>query len=154
MNVTKELDRRRLPCGPLTVSIESVCRRRVRDLFDIKLDSLTREIHPEGHDLDKAKLIQDGKKKFEAKKEVDKLKPEKPEESAEERKERLLREGKLKLDVKSELAKYEEKVMPKTKQKTSDHTEPDEETDKDELQGNSRLLQRLDGKMTRWQGKG
>jgi hypothetical protein len=45
-------------------------------------------------------------------------------------------------------------MMPKPKQKTSDHTEPDEETDKDELQGNSRLLQRLDGKMTRWQGKG
>lgn len=154
MNVTKELDRRRLPCGPLTVSVEGVCRRRVRDLFDNRLDSLTKDIHPEGHDLDKAKLIQDGKKKFEAKQEVDKLKPETPEETPEERKERLLQEGKLKLDVKSELAKYEEKVMPKPKQKTSDHTEPEDETEKDELQGNSRLLQRIDGKMTRWQGKG
>ena len=53
MNVTKELDRHRLPCGPLTVSVEGVCRRRVRDLFDNRLDSLTKDIHPEGHDLDK-----------------------------------------------------------------------------------------------------
>jgi len=74
MNVKLEIDRHRLPCGPVTVSVDGVCRRRVKDHFDKLLDRLTHEIHPEGHDLSKAQMIQDGKKKVEAKIEVDKYK--------------------------------------------------------------------------------
>jgi len=50
--------------------------------------------------------------------------------------------------------KYEEKIMPtpKAKPKTSNHAEP--QFDEEELEGNSKLLQRRDGKMVRWQGKG
>jgi hypothetical protein len=74
MNVKLEIDRHRLPCGPVTVSVEGVCRRRVKDHFDKLLDRLTHELHPEGEDLDKAKMIQDGKRKAEAKHEIDKYK--------------------------------------------------------------------------------
>lgn len=74
MNIKLEIDRHRLPCGPVTVSVQGVCRRRVRDHFDSMLDDLTQEIHPEGHDLDKAQMIQDGKRKADAKQEIDKYK--------------------------------------------------------------------------------
>jgi hypothetical protein len=47
-----------------------------------------------------------------------------PEESRDEKKERLIKEGKLKAEVKKEVQKYEEKLM-----------------------GNSKLLQRTDGKI-------
>ena len=76
MNVKLEIDRHRLPCGPVTVSVDGVCRRRVKDHFDKLLDRLTQEIHPEGHDLTKAQMIQDGKRKAEAKQEIDKYKEE------------------------------------------------------------------------------
>jgi hypothetical protein len=74
MNVKLEVDRHRLPCGPMTVSIEGVCRRRIRDHFDSLLDRLTLEIHPEGHDHDQAQMVQEGKKKADAKMEIDKYK--------------------------------------------------------------------------------
>ena len=48
MNTKKEIERHRLPCGPMTVSIDGVCRRRLRDQFDALLDRITQETHPEG----------------------------------------------------------------------------------------------------------
>jgi hypothetical protein len=76
MNVNREIERHRLPCGPATIGIESVCKKRLRDTFDMMLDRLTKETHPEGMDMKRAKLISDGKMKVEAKQEVDKYKEE------------------------------------------------------------------------------
>ncbi len=131
---------RKLPCGPVTIGIEGTCRRRLRDNFDALLDKLTQETHPEGADPEILEMEE----------EVEIPEPKEPEETDEERKSRLVREGKLKADVKKMVTKYEEKIMPKPK--TSNHTEP--QFDEDELEGNSKLLQRRDGKMVRWQGKG
>jgi hypothetical protein len=132
MNVKEEIKRHRLPCGAATVSIESVCRRRLRDHFDALLDRLTEETHPEGRDpededLDDIELT------------------EEPEETDKEKKERMIQEGKLKAEVKKEVKKYEDKIMPKPKTKTSDHSEPEEE--EDGLMGNSKMLQNHTGKV-------
>jgi len=132
MNVKEEIKRHRLPCGAATVSIESVCRRRLRDHFDALLDRLTEETHPEGRDpededLDDIELT------------------EEPEETDKEKKERMIQEGKLKAEVKKEVKKYEDKIMPKPKAKTSDHSEPEEE--EDGLTGNSKMLQNRTGKV-------
>ena len=132
MNVKEEIKRHRLPCGAATVSIESVCRRRLRDHFDALLDRLTEETHPEGRDpededLDDIELT------------------EEPEETDKEKKERMIQEGKLKAEVKKEVKKYEDKIMPKPKAKTSDHSEPEEE--KEDLMGNSKMLQGRTGKI-------
>lgn len=149
MNAKKEIERHRLPCGPVSVSVEGVCRRRLRDSMDALLDRLTQETHPEGVD---AEIL-------EMEEEVEIPEPEEPEETDDEKKERMIAEGKLKVDVKKEVQKYADKVMPKPKPspkaKTSDHSEADEEEHaEDEIQGNSKLLQRTDGKLTRWQGRG
>ncbi len=131
---------RKLPWGPVTIGVGGTCRRRLRDNFDALLDKLTQETHPEGADPEILEMEE----------EVEIPEPKEPEETDEERKSRLVREGKLKADVKKMVTKYEEKIMPKPK--TSNHTEP--QFDEDELEGNSKLLQRRDGKITRWQGKG
>ena len=56
MNTKEEIKNHRLPCGAATVSIESVCRRRLRDHFDAMLDRLTEETHPEGRDPEEEDL--------------------------------------------------------------------------------------------------
>jgi len=134
MNTKEEIKRHRLPCGAATVSIESVCRRRLRDHFDAMLDRLTEETHPEGRDPEEEDLN-----------EVDLT--QKPEETDAEKKKRMIQEGKLKMDVKKIVKKYEEKIMPKpkTKAKTSDHAEPEE--DEEDLMGNSKMLQDRTGKI-------
>ena len=137
MNTKEEIKNHRLPCGAATVSIESVCRRRLRDHFDAMLDRLTEETHPEGRDPEEEDLN-----------DVE-LPTEEPEETEEEMKKRMIREGKMKMDVKKVVKKYEEKIMPKpkpkAKAKTSDHSEPEE--DEEDLQGNSRMLQDRTGKI-------
>ena len=105
MNAKKEIERHRLPCGPMAVSIEGVCRRRLRDSMDALLDRLTQEIHPEGVDIDILEMDED----------VEIPEPEEPEETDEEKKQRLIREGKLKVDVKKEVQKYEEKLFGNSK---------------------------------------
>lgn len=105
MNVKKEIERHRLPCGPMAVSIESVCRRRLRDHYDLLLDKLTEETHPNG--VDEEILAMDER--------VEIPEPEEPEESDKEKKERLISEGKLKVDVKKAVKSYEEKVMGNSK---------------------------------------
>ena len=136
MNTKEEIKRHRLPCGAATVSIESVCRRRLRDHFDAMLDRLTEETHPEGRDPEEEDLN-----------EVDLT--QEPEETDAEKKKRMIQEGKLKMDVKKIVKRYEEKIMPKpkpkAKAKTSDHAEPEE--DEEDLMGNSKMLQDRTGKI-------
>ena len=132
MNTKEEIKRHRLPCGAATVSIESVCRRRLRDHFDDLLDRLTEKTHPEGRDPEEEDLN-----------EVDLT--QEPEETDAEKKKRMIQEGKLKMDVKKVVKGYEEKIMPKPKAKTSDHSETEE--DEDDLMGNSKMLQDRTGKI-------
>lgn len=183
MDAEKEIKRHRLPCGPTTVSIDGVCRRRLRDHFDALLDRLTKQTHPEGQDPEEGvdeldlqeveagkeqeetdeqkreRMLNEGKIKIDVKRELDAYEAqtasnpeseEEEEETDDEMKKRLIREGKLKADVKKVVQKYEDKIMPKPKptatkpkSKTADHSETEEE----ELQGNSKLLQDRTGKI-------
>ena len=145
MNAKEEIAKHRLPCGPMTVAIDGVCRRRLRDHFDLLLDRLTKETHPEGVDKDilemdeqvdlpdsnepeetreekKSRMIEEGKLKMEVKKELEghrkKLYPEeekKPEPTKKERKENMIAEGKLKNEVKKEVKKHENRIMGNSK---------------------------------------
>jgi hypothetical protein len=98
MAKAKELiTRHKIPCGPVSVSVDGVCRRRLRDHFDALLDRLTQETHPEGADRDILEMEEE---------------PEIPEEQEaeetdEQKREQMLADGKMKIDVKRELAKYE-----------------------------------------------
>jgi hypothetical protein len=104
MNVKEEIKKHRLPCGPMSIAIDGVCRRRLRDHFDSLLDRLTQETHPEGKDPEEA---------------VDELdlqeQETEPEESREEKKKRLIAEGKLRAEVSKEVRKYKEKLMGNSK---------------------------------------
>lgn len=107
MNVEQEIKRHRLPCGPTTVSIDGVCRRRLKDQFDALLDRLTQKTHPEGRDLEEG---------------IDELDLEEtetevtqPEETRDEKKKRLIAEGKLRAEVSKEVGKYKEKLMGNSK---------------------------------------
>jgi hypothetical protein len=101
MNPKKEIERHRLPCGPMSISVDGVCRRKLRDHFDALLDRLTQETHPEGVD----------REILEMEEEVEIPEVKEPEETDKEKKERLIKEGKLKAEVKKEVQKYEEKLM-------------------------------------------
>jgi len=104
MNPKREIERHRLPCGAVTVSVDGICRRRLRDNFDALLDRLTQETHPEGID---AEIIETD--------EVIVPEEKEPEESSQEKKKRMVEEGKLKAEVKSEVDKYKEKLMGNSK---------------------------------------
>jgi hypothetical protein len=130
MNSTEELKRHRLPCGPATVAIDGVCRKRLRDHFDSLLDHLTQETHPEGADADTEDLEDEHEMQEEAKKarqaaentvkqDLDSFEKELKEitshESLEDKKSRLVEEGKMKADVKHEIQKYSDKLMGNSK---------------------------------------
>lgn len=104
MNAKKEIERHRLPCGPMTVSVDGVCRRRLRDSMDALLDRLTQETHPEG--IDEEILEVD---------EVEIPEEPEPEETGKEKKDRLIREGKLKAEVKHEVEKHKAKLQGNSK---------------------------------------
>ena len=91
----------RLPCGPMSVKANSICRRRLRDHFDSIFDDLTRHIHPESYPE-----IQDEEAELDVKEK---------EETPAERKKRMVEEGKLKAEVKHEVEKYKEKLMGNSK---------------------------------------
>ena len=153
MNVKEEIERRRIPCGPVTVAVESVCRRRLQDKFDLilgKLSELTDQEYkapeaPKDHEIKDGKVVvkgvdqtpeAKGQKMFEEgliknevksklKEHAASLEPEKkPEPTPEERGKEMLREAKMKAEVKVKAKEHETKLM-----------------------GNSRLLQRQDGKI-------
>ena len=133
--------RYRIPCGPLDISADGVCRRRLRDSFDDLLDKLTQELHPElqnpelpeGHEFDadgeviskeeKARREQAEKAQEKAEGEAEKefsgfakvADALLDEEGTDQKKERMIEEGKMKADVKAEIKKYEEKLMGNSK---------------------------------------
>jgi len=153
MNVKEEIERRRMPCGPVTVSVEGVCRRRLQDRFDTilgKLSELTDQEYkapeaPKGHEIKDGevmvkgadqtpeakgqKMFEEGLIKNEVKSKLKEhaasLEPKKESEpTLEDRKKEMLKESKMKAEVKVEAKEHETKLM-----------------------GNSRLLQRQDGKI-------
>ena len=127
MNATKEIEKHRLPCGPVSIAIDGTCRRRLRDHFDAMLDKLTEKTHPEG--VDKEILEMD--------EQVDLPEEGESEETDEQKRERMLEEGKIKIDVKRELSKYEAD--------TSEEPEVEEEEEETDDQMKKRLIQ--EGKM-------
>lgn len=152
MNSKKEIERHRLPCGAVAVSIDGVCRRKLRDNFDALLDRLTKETHPEGVDseiLETDEVILPDEKE--------------PEETSEEKTARMLEEGMLKAAVKHEIDKYKEELNPpKTEPKETKEQKKKRMVDEgkfnnevkhavkkhmDKLQGNSKMLQDTSGKI-------
>lgn len=145
MNVSEEIKRHRLPCGPMTVKANAVCRRRLKESFDKLLDRLTEEIHPEfvppeapkGHEfkddgslIHKDKLAKNKKagetlRKGKEKKKAH-LEKHSPldDDTLKLKKEKMLQEAKLKAEVKLKTREFEEK-----------------------LQGNSKMLQDITGKI-------
>ena len=130
MNTKKEIEKHKLPCGPVTVAIDAVCRRRLRDQYDSLLDRLTEETHPEGADPEAEDLQDEHEMQEEAKKAreaaentvgqdldaFDKhLEDMASHESLDDTKERLIEEGKMKADVKHEVQKYSDKLMGNSK---------------------------------------
>lgn len=128
-NPAKEIEQRRLPCGPMSVSVDSVCRRRLRDHFDALFDRLTQDIHPEAFDEEEAADLEEidpeefEKARADAEKNLEKeaSKLEQPLEdmlnfeTMEEKKERMIEEGKMKADVKKAIKEYEEQLMGNSK---------------------------------------
>jgi hypothetical protein len=138
-NPKKLIEQHKIPCGPMAVGIDGVCRRRLRDNFDALLDRLTQETHPEGKDGEEEDLEDEFELQEEATKKREEIERQLEndgrmlendlnailsQESLEDRKERMIEEGRMKAEVKKEVKKYEEKLM-----------------------GNSRLLQDPSGKI-------
>lgn len=105
MNVKKEIERHRLPCGAASIAIDGVCRKQLRDHIDGMLDELTRQVHPEGVDPQILEMDED----------VIIPQPPQPQETDDEKKKRLIKEGKMKAEVKHEVEKYKEKLMGNSK---------------------------------------
>jgi hypothetical protein len=105
MKAKELIEKHKIPCGPMSVSVEGVCRRRLRDHLDALLDRLTQETHPEGADRDLLELDEEPEIPEE---------PE-PEESRDDKKKRLIEEGKLRAEVSKEVGKYKEKLMGNSK---------------------------------------
>ena len=105
MKAKELIEKHKIPCGPMSVSVEGVCRRRLRDSMDALLDRLTKETHPEGVDSEILEMDE----------EVIVPEEKEPEETDDEKKKRLIAEGKLKADVKKEVRAYEEKLMGNSK---------------------------------------
>lgn len=105
----------RVPCGPMDVTADGICRRSLKDSFNLLLDRLTQDLNPgvpkqdipDGMEVNEEGFLVGGRG-----------------ETLEDKRQRLLEEGKLRAEVQLELKKYRE-----------------------ELQGNSKLLQDTSGKI-------
>jgi hypothetical protein len=105
MKAKELIEKHKIPCGPMSVSVEGVCRRRLRDHLDALLDRLTQETHPEGADRDLLEMEEEPEIPED---------PE-PEETRDDKKKRLIEEGKLRAEVSKEVGKYKEKLMGNSK---------------------------------------
>lgn len=105
MKAKELIEKHKVPCGPMSVSVDGVCRRRLHDHLDALLDKLTQETHPEGADRDLLEMEE----------EPDIPEEQEPEETRDEKKKRLIQEGKLRAEVSKEVGKYKEKLMGNSK---------------------------------------
>lgn len=115
----------RIPCGPMDISADSVCRRSLSDGVNKVLDRLSAETTPEpiAGKLPKG-LEPDNSGKLVVEKG----------ESREDRKNRLIEEGKLRAEVLHAVKQYREGLN------SGDLHQKD-------LQGNSKLLQDITGRI-------
>jgi hypothetical protein len=99
-NLIKE---HKLPCGPMTLAVNTVCRKRLKDKFDTLLDRLCEECHPEpvkpqapkGHEFDdKGRVVESNRPK-----------------TRNEKKKEMIESGKLRAEVQTEIKKYKEQLM-------------------------------------------
>lgn len=114
----------------MSVGIDKVCRRRLRDQHDALLDQLTKVTHPQGREPDddepdgydevRKQQLRDDEMKRRMEANIDSALDEEP---LDQKKKRLIEEGRMKAEVKKEVRTYEEKLM-----------------------GNSKLLQDISGK--------
>ena len=154
MKANQLIESHKLPCGPMEISVEGVCRRKLKDHLDGLLDKLTNEIHPEGVD----------KNLLEMEEQVEIPETEEPEETDEEKRERMLSEGKLKAEVKHEVDKYKNEVLDPPEEEPEETEEEKKkrmikegkfnaevkhavDKHKEKLQGNSKMLQDKSGKI-------
>lgn len=115
-----------VPCGPMEIEADSVCRRSLSQGMDKLLDRLTQEVNPEippSAKLPKGTVAD----------ETGKLVVEKS-ESREDKKQRLIEEGKLRAEVRLAIKQYQEGLNPG-------------DLRQDNLQGNSKLLQDITGRI-------
>lgn len=128
MSSTKEKIEKRyqIPCGPMDITADSVCRRSLTKGIVKVLDRLSSETTPELPSPGKLPkgVAPDGDGKLI----VDKS------ETREERKERLIEEGKLKAEVRNAIKQYQEGLNPGDLHQKN-------------LQGNSKLLQDVTGRI-------
>jgi len=156
MKAKQLIESHKLPCGPMEISVEGVCRRKLKDHLDALLDKLTHETHPEG--VDKTLL--------EMEEQVELPETEEPEETEEEKRERMISEGKLKVEVKHEVEKHKNEVVDPPEEEPEEteeekkkrlikegkfHAEVKHAVDKhkEKLQGNSKMLQSTSGKINK-----
>lgn len=92
----------RIPCGPMDIAADAVCRRTLKDSMDKLLDRLTLEVNPQ---VPTSKLGKD----VEVNEEGHIVKT--AEESPEDKKQRLIEEGKFRADVQAEIKKYKEETL-------------------------------------------
>lgn len=93
----------RIPCGPMDIAADAICRRSLRDRFDNLLDRLTVEVNPQqpapGKLSKELEVSEDGR--IVAKKE----------ETEEDRRKKLIDEGKFRAEVHAEIKKYREDLQ-------------------------------------------
>lgn len=104
MKVQKEIEKHRMLCGPMAVSVNGVCRRKLRESMNSLLDRLTREIHPEGQEPESLEVDEEIV-----------VSEEQDEESDADKKARLIEEGKMKAEVKHEVEKYRQTLQGNSK---------------------------------------
>ena len=133
MNVSEEIARHRVPCGPVTVAAGGVCRRRLKDIMDKLLDRLSQETSqeykppeaPKDHEIKDGKAVhkdvikrneqsvasmKEGRKKAQKEREKAAAQP-----TAAEQKKQMIDAAKTKVDVKLAAKEYEEKLMGNSK---------------------------------------
>jgi hypothetical protein len=113
-----------IACGPMTISRTAVCRRRLRDNFNVLLDRLSQETGPEQM-----------------------LGPEVPEGHTMMPDGIIMADGHLKKQEAKKKAKDKEKNDPVKQLAEALRGGMSQGFGEGRLQGNSRLLQRLDGKI-------
>lgn len=91
-----------IPCGPLGVSADGVCRRGLKDSYDKLLDRLSRELHPVATPDSLPKGL---------KAEGDRIVKFEEEENLNEKREKLIKEGKVKAEAKLAVKRYEEELQ-------------------------------------------
>jgi hypothetical protein len=161
----QELTQHRVVCGPVSINASAPCRRRLRDTFDKLLDKLCEKCHdqmlepeiPDGHEVDENGKVMNSQYLKEQEK-------AKNEPTLEDKRGKMLDEGRMKNEVQAELSKHKDEVMPKEPEPKKPTLEQRRKEMLDEakmkaevkvkakehevrLQGNSKLLQRSDGKI-------